>query len=205
MTTSRLEAFSDGVLAIIITVMVLELSRPQGNTLSALLHETGPGLLAYLLSFIYVAIYWNNHHHTLQLTDRIDGSVLWANLAWLFFLSLLPFSTGWMAQTQFSRVPVILYGVNLLFTALAFFSVQWRIIRAQGEHSRLRQALGRDWKGKVSGGLYSAGVISAVVDRSTMHIGVIVALAAFVVVALLWFIPDRRIDRTYRISQEEQP
>ena len=142
MRTSRLEAFSDGVLAIIITIMVLELREPAGSDLAALWHATGPGLLSYLLSFIYVGIYWTNHHHMFQLTEHVTGGVLWANLSLLFFLSLFPFTTQWMDTTHFARTPVVVYGVNLLAAALAYYVLQTVIIRSQGHDSALRKAIG---------------------------------------------------------------
>ncbi len=192
-----MEAFSDGVLAIILTIMVLELRRPEADTFAAFLQGTGPALLTYLLSFIYVGIYWNNHHHTLQMTDSVKAPAMWANLALLFFLSLLPFATGWMDETSFARVPVIIYGTTLLLSSMAFFILQRVIIHSQGEYSPLRRALGRDRKGKAPALLYALGVLAAALDTTSSGIGVAIALSAYVVVALLWFIPDRRIDRTY--------
>ena len=148
--TSRLEAFSDGVLAIIITIMVLELKVPEGHDLSDLVHTTGVGLLTYLLSFVYVGIYWNNHHHMFHLVRRVGGGVLWANLALLFCLSLFPFTTAWMDESRFERIPVVIYGLNLLSAAIAYLVLQTVIIRQQGPKSPLRQAVGTDIKGKVS-------------------------------------------------------
>ena len=150
MRTSRLEAFSDGVLAIIITIMVLELKVPEGHDLSDLVHTTGVGLLTYLLSFVYVGIYWNNHHHMFHLVRRVGGGVLWANLALLFCLSLFPFTTAWMDESRFERIPVVIYGLNLLSAAIAYLVLQTVIIRQQGPKSPLRQAVGTDIKGKVS-------------------------------------------------------
>lgn len=198
MRASRLEAFSDGVLAIIITIMVLGLRVPEGHHLSDLVHTTGIGLLTYLLSFVYVGIYWNNHHHMFHLARQVSGGVLWANLALLFFLSLFPFTTAWMDESRFAETPVVIYGLNLLTAAIAYFALQTVIIRQQGPESPLRQAVGSDIKGKISPGFYLAGILSALtVDRGG-HIGVGIALACFVTVAVIWIVPDRRIDRKVR-------
>jgi uncharacterized membrane protein len=193
--TSRLEAFSDGVLAIIITVMVLELKVPGGHTLTDLLNETGLGLLTYLLSFIYVGIYWNNHHHMFQLVGRVSGSVLWANLALLFCLSLFPFTTAWLDESRFAPTPVIVYGLNLLCAAIAYYTLQQVIIHQQGPDSPLRRALGSDLKGKLSPAFYLVAILSALVIP---RVGVAIALACYVAVAILWIVPDRRIDRAIR-------
>ena len=150
MRTSRLEAFSDGVLAIIITIMVLELDAPEGSTLADLRQAAGLGLLTYVLSFVYIGIYWSNHHHLFQLVDRVDGLVLWANLLLLFFLSLYPFTTAWMDQTRLEhQTPVVVYGVNLLLAAVAYSVLELAIFRANGPDSRARAALGGDTKGAV--------------------------------------------------------
>ncbi|SIR61742.1 TMEM175 family protein [Williamsia sterculiae] len=196
MTTGRLEAFSDGVLAIIITIMVLELKAPEGTRITDLGHATGTGLLTYLLSFVYVGIYWNNHQHTFQLTQKINGRVLWANLALLFFLSLLPFATTWMDDSEFARTPVVFYGVLLLLISLAYFVLQRVIKTAEGDDSALRVALGGDRKGKISVVLYIVGIVAALVVTAA-DAGVWIALSLFVVVAILWIIPDSRIDRYY--------
>ena len=201
MRTSRLEAFSDGVLAIIITVMVLELKIPSGEDLADLIHTTGVGLLTYLLSFVYVGIYWNNHHHMFHLVGRIRGGVLWANLALLFCLSLFPFTTAWMDDTRFARTPVVVYGLNLLAAAISYFVLQTVIIRQQGPESPLRQAVGSDYKGRLSPVFYLVGIASALVIDRGGHIGVAIALACFVAVAIVWVVPDRRIDRL--VSQHE--
>jgi uncharacterized membrane protein len=199
--TSRLEAFSDGVLAIVITVMVLELRVPTGPHFTDLVHTTGVGLLTYLLSFVYVAIYWNNHHHMFQLVRGVSGGVLWANLALLFCLSLFPFTTAWMDDTKFAETPVFIYGLNLLAAAIAYFTLQTVIIRQQGPVSPLQQAIGRDIKGKISPAFYLAGMLSALfIDRSG-RAGVAIAVACYVGAAILWIVPDRRIDRA--ISQRE--
>ena len=203
MRTGRLEAFSDGVLAIIITIMVLELKVPEGPDFSELVHTTGVGLLTYLLSFIYVGIYWNNHHHMFHLVRRVSGGVLWANLALLFCLSLFPFTTTWVDDSRFARTPIVIYGVNLLAAALAYLVLQTVIIRQQGPESPLRRAIGSDVKGKISSVLYPAGILSALfVDRGG-RVGVAIAVAFFVGGAIMWVVPDRRIDRAVR--QLESP
>jgi uncharacterized membrane protein len=196
--TSRLEAFSDGVLAIIITIMVLELKVPEGHDLSDLFHTTGVGLLTYLLTFIYVGIYWNNHHHMFHLVRQVSGGVLWANLALLFCLSLFPFTTAWVDESKFEQTPVVIYGLNLLGAAAAYFVLQTVIIRRQGPESALRQAIGADIKGKVSPAFYLAGILSALAIDRNGHVGVGIALACFVGVAIMWIVPDRRIDRAVR-------
>jgi uncharacterized membrane protein len=188
MEANRLEAFSDGVIAIIITVMVLEMKVPHGADLSALAPVL-PVFLTYVLSYVYLGIYWNNHHHMLKLTETIDGSVLWANLHLLFWLSLLPFTTGWMGENHFERWPTVLYGVNLLCCAIAYYVLQARIIRWQGPASGLAKAVGRDLKGKMSPVLYVAGIVAAWI--ASPEIGV----AFFVLVALMWLVPDRRLER----------
>jgi uncharacterized membrane protein len=184
--TSRLEAFSDGVLAIIITIMVLELHIPEEPTLHAL-GESATGFLTYALSFVYVGIYWNNHHHMFQVVDTISGTVLWANLHLLFWLSLFPFSTAWMDETGFARTPTIVYGVNLLLAAVAYYAVEQAIF-AGGSGDRLRAALGRDLKGKLSPLMYLTGMALAFVATW-------LAVAVFVVAALVWLLPDRRVER----------
>jgi uncharacterized membrane protein len=196
--TSRLEAFSDGVLAIIITIMVLELRVPEGHSLSDLIHTTGVGLLTYLLSFVYVGIYWNNHHHMFHLVRRVSGGVLWANLALLFCLSLFPFTTAWMDDSRFERTPVVVYGLNLLSAAIAYVVLQTVIIWQQGPESPLRQAVGGDFKGKISPAFYIAGILSPLLIDRSGHVGVAIALACYVGVAIMWVVPDRRIDRAVR-------
>ncbi|AUZ55495.1 MULTISPECIES: TMEM175 family protein [Stenotrophomonas] len=186
MGKGRLEAFSDGVLAIIITIMVLEMKAPEGATLDALL-PLAPSLLSYVLSFIYVGIYWNNHHHLLQACRRVTGSVLWANLHLLFWLSLLPFATRWMGNNHLAPLPSVAYGVVLLAAAIAYWLLQRRIIAADGSESVLRHALGVDWKGKLSPVLYLAGIGATLVDAR-------LGQALYALVALLWLIPDRRIE-----------
>ncbi|HZI82518.1 MAG TPA: TMEM175 family protein [Casimicrobiaceae bacterium] len=188
MEANRLEAFSDGVIAIIITIMVLEMKVPHGTDLAALAPVL-PVFLTYVLSFAYLGIYWNNHHHMLKLAESIDGSVLWANLHLLFWLSLLPFATGWMGENHFERWPTVLYGVNLLCCAVAYYVLQARIIRCQGRDSRLAKAVGRDLKGKISPLLYACGIVAA------WTVSAKIAVAFYVFVALLWLIPDRRLER----------
>jgi uncharacterized membrane protein len=190
MGKNRLEAFSDGVLAIIITIMVLELKVPQGQDLSALLPLL-PVFLSYVLSFIYVGIYWNNHHHLLLTVQNVSGRVLWANLNLLFWLSLFPFVTGWMGENHFASVPSTLYGLVLLMAALAYQVLQIQIIDSQGENSLLKRAVGRDWKGKTSLICYAAAILASLVLPW-------LAQALFVFVALLWLVPDQRIERVLR-------
>ncbi|QDZ13605.1 TMEM175 family protein [Humibacter ginsenosidimutans] len=187
MRSSRLEAFSDGVLAIVITVMVLGLAVPKGETFTALWHTTGLGLLTYLLSFIYIGIYWNNHHHLFQLHPQVGGGVLWANLHLLFWLSLYPFTTAWLTETRVALVPTVIYGVNLLGAAIAYSILQAVIIRRPGGQ-RLREALGRDVKGWISPFLYVLGIGLAFVVPW-------LGLVPYIAVAVLWLIPDRRIER----------
>jgi uncharacterized membrane protein len=188
MTTKRLEAFSDGVLAIIITIMVLELHAPEGTSMHSLWESSGTGLLTYVLSFTYVGIYWNNHHHLFHLVGRVTGGVLWANLHMLFWLSLYPFTTSWMDETDFARVPVIVYGVNLLCAGVSYYVLQQVIFHAEGPDSRLRAALGSDWKGRLSPVIYLAGIGLAFVSSA-------LAMVPFAAVALMWLVPDRRVER----------
>ena len=160
MRKNRLEAFSDGVLAIVITIMVLELSVPEGPTLSAL-RDLWPVLLSYVLSFVYLAIYWNNHHHMLAVTHRVSGAILWANMHLLFWLSLVPFVTGWMGENQFAATPTATYGVVLLLAAIAYYILQGRILAREGPDSVIARAVGADWKGKLSPVLYAVAIPSA--------------------------------------------
>jgi uncharacterized membrane protein len=190
MRSNRLEAFSDGVLAIIITIMVLELDVPEGPTLKDL-QPSLSGLGTYLLSFVYVGIYWNNHHHMFQLVRRITGAVLWANLALLFFLSLFPFTTAWMDESGFARTPMVVYGVNLLGAAVCYTVLQTTIIHAEGDDSLLRDAVQRDRKGKGSMVLYVTGIALAFVSPW-------ISLAVFTVVAIIWLAPDPRLERYLR-------
>jgi uncharacterized membrane protein len=188
MSTGRMEAFSDGVLAIVITVMVLELPTPHGATWGAL-HDALPVLLSYVLSFVYIGIYWSNHHHMLQVTDRVTGLILWANLHLLFWLSLVPFTTAWMGENHFAATPAAAYGLVLLAAAAAYYALQEAIIRDQGPASRLARAVGRDRKGRGSPFLYATAVGLSFVDRW-------LAVAIYVGVALMWLVPDRRVERT---------
>jgi len=188
MEPNRLEAFSDGVIAIIITVMVLEMKVPHGVDLAALAPVL-PVFLTYVLSYVYLGIYWNNHHHMFKVAESIDGSVMWANLHLLFWLSLLPFTTGWMGENHFERWPTVLYGFNLLCCALAWYVLQARIIRCQGRDSRIARALGRDLKGKLSPLFYLAGIALAWLGEPPAGV------ALFVFVALMWLVPDRRFER----------
>src|SRR5690242_7972837 len=192
MPKGRLEAFSDGVIAIIITIMVLEMKVPHGDRLQDL-EPLLPVFLSYLLSFFYVGIYWNNHHHMLHTCSVVTGAMLWANLHLLFWLSLFPFATGWMGENHFTAAPTVLYGVVLLMAAIAYYVLQQMIIRAQGNDSILKKAGGRDWKGKLSLLLYLLAIIA------TFH-ATSVAQGIFVSVALLWLIPDRRIKNTLQNS-----
>jgi len=195
--TSRVEAFSDGVLAIIITIMVLELREPGNPSLAGLWDAAGLGLLSYLLSFVYVGIYWTNHHHMFQLAERVTGGVLWANLGLLFTLSLFPYTTVWVDTTHYARTPVVVYGVNLLAAALAYYILQTVIIRSQGDDSALRRAIGADYKGKISPVAYVAGAVAALVAGGGTGLGrpgIWIAVACYVGVAAMWVIPDRRIE-----------
>jgi uncharacterized membrane protein len=182
-----MEAFSDAVIAIIMTIMVLELRPPEGADWSSL-QPLLPVFLIYVLSFVYLGIYWNNHHHLLQATTKITGGILWANINLLFWLSLFPFATGWMGENHMATVPTVAYGLVLLMAALGFFILQSVIARSEGPDSELAAALGRDVKGKASLVIYSTGVLVAFVSP-------VVSVALYVVVAVIWFIPDRRIER----------
>lgn len=197
MSSTRLEAFSDGVLAIIITIMVLELRAPEGPTLADLVHTTGLPLLTYVVSFAYVGIYWANHHHLFQAVERIDGRVLWPNLHLLFWLSLFPFTTGWMDDSGLARIPVLVYGVNLLAAALAYALLEQVLLHRPDADSRLRRALNRDAKLIASPILYALGILAALLgDVLPDHLGVIIALGCYVAVALIWIVPDRRVERS---------
>ncbi|MFI0608180.1 MAG: TMEM175 family protein [Anaerolineae bacterium] len=187
MTKSRLEAFSDGVLAIIITIMVLELRAPEGDSLAAL-REIIPTLLGYALSFVFVGIYWNNHHHLFQAVQVVDGRVLWANLHLLFWLSLVPFATAWMGDNGFSSWPVAFYGTVLLLAGAAYYVLVRTLLVRHGEDSVLARAIGIDTKGRLSLVLYALGIVLAV-GRPLW------ACALYVLVAVIWLVPDRRIER----------
>ncbi|MEO0457871.1 MAG: TMEM175 family protein [Cyanobacteria bacterium P01_A01_bin.114] len=187
MQTGRLEAFSDGVLAIIITIMVLELKVPEGARLSAL-QPLWPIFLSHVLSYLYLGIYWTNHHHLFQAARRVNGRILWANLHLLFWLSLVPFVTGWMGKNRFAALPVAMYGVVLLAAAVAYFMLSQAIISHQGNESVLSQALGKDLKGKLSMGIYVIAILLAFASPW-------VACVLYGLVAAIWFIPDRRIEK----------
>jgi uncharacterized membrane protein len=187
MSRGRLEAFSDGVLAIVITIMVLELVPPHGSSLEILV-PLWPKFLAYVMSFAYIGIYWNNHHHLLHTTHAVTGRVLWANLHLLFWLSLVPFTTAWMGENEFAPIPVAVYGASLITPAIAFSLLVLAILRVPGQSPALAEALGRNMKGKVSIALYAAGVPIALWAP-------LVAVALFIGVALLWIVPDPRFER----------
>ena len=188
MGKNRLEAFSDGVIAIIITIMVLELKVPHGDTLESLMPLV-PVFFSYVLSFLYVGIYWNNHHHMLHACTRVTAPVLWTNLHLLFWLSLFPFTTGWMGENHFAPVPSALYGVVLLMAAIAYWLLQQAIIAAEGPASILRSAVGRDWKGRLSPLLYIAAIVSTSWESASW-----MAQAIYACAAIIWFVPDRRIE-----------
>jgi len=187
MGKGRLEAFSDGVLAIIITIMVLELKVPHEAHLQAL-YQLIPVFLSYVLSFVYLGIYWNNHHHLLHTCHKVTGPILWANLHLLFWLSLIPVTTGWTGENHFASLPSAVYGIVLLMAAIAYYILQQVIILSQGTESILKKAVGRDWKGNLSPALYATAVVAAF--WSTW-----LANGLYVLVALLWLVPDRRIER----------
>ncbi len=190
MTTGRLEAFSDAVIAILMTIMVLELRPPEGADLQALRH-LGPTVLSYVLSFVYLGIYWNNHHHMLHACQGVNGKILWANLHLLFWLSLVPFVTGWMGENHFGRWPTALYGAVMLMAAVAYIILQKAIVTQGGERSRLGMAVGGDLKGKITTSMYVAAIPLAFVDPW-------IADAIYVAVAVVWFLPDPRIERTLK-------
>lgn len=187
MGKGRLEAFSDGVIAIIITIMVLELKVPHGSQWADLA-KLGPVFFSYVLSFVYVGIYWNNHHHMLHATHKVTGPVLWANLHLLFWLSLVPFATGWMGENHFAAAPAALYGVVMLMAAIAYWILQQTIIAAEGPDSLLKRAVKGDWKGKLSPVIYLAAIPGAFWSPW-------ISLGLYVLVALIWLVPDRRIER----------
>jgi len=193
MDKTRLETFSDGVIAILITIMVLELKIPHGTDWEAL-RPLFPMVVTYVLSFIYLGIYWNNHHHMLQATERINGKILWANLHLLFWLSLVPFVTGWMGENHFAPLPTAVYGAILLAAGIAYYILQRLIIVEQGENSRLKKAIGSDIKGKISPVIYIAAIALAFVNQW-------ISDALYVFVALMWLVPDRRIES--KITQDK--
>ena len=190
MSSDRLKAFSDGVVAIIITIMVLELKVPHGAGWSDLAGLT-PVFLSYVLSFIYVAIYWNNHHHLLHTSEKVDSAILWANMNLLFWLSLIPFATGWMGENHFAPLPTALYGLALLMPAIAYYLLQRAIIRRHGSEGVLAQALGTDFKGKISPVLYLTAIGAAFVATWISYL-------IYVLVAVMWLVPDRRIENALR-------
>ena len=195
MTKTRLEAFSDGVIAIIITVMVLELRVPRGSQLAAL-RPLVPVFLSYVLSFIFLGIYWNNHHHMLQAVKHVNGPVLWANLHLLFWLSLIPFVTGWMGENHFAPLPTALYGAVLMMSGIAYYILELTIVRSQGESSKLEAAVGNDAKGKISVVLYAIAIPLAFVHQLLSDV-------IYVLVALWWLIPDRRIESLFNQTAGE--
>ncbi len=190
-----MEAFSDGVIAILITIMVLALHSPHGTSWAALREEL-PVLLVYVLSFVYLGIYWNNHHHMLAAVSRVSGRALWANLHLLLWLSLVPFTTAWMSQNRFPSIPTAVYGLVLLAPALAYYTLQATLLRIEGEQSVLRAAIGADVKGKASPLLYCLGISLSFVDRW-------LGLAVYVAVALMWLIPDPRVERALAVDPKE--
>ena len=194
MGKTRLEAFSDGVIAIIITIMVLELKVPHDPSFGGLV-RLAPVFLSYVLSFVYVAIYWNNHHHMLHLVHKVTGGILWANMHLLFWLSLIPFVTGWMGENHFAPLPTALYGAVLLMAALAYYILQLRIIAAQGQQSPLAAAIGNDIKGKLSPVAYVIAIPAAFVS-------VWISGALYVAVALIWLVPDKRVEQA--LGQHEK-
>ena len=194
MSTTRLEAFSDAVIAILITIMVLELRPPEGTHLADL-RDLTPTFLSYVLSFVYLGIYWNNHHHLFQVTRQVNGVILWANLHLLFWLSLFPFVTSWMGEHSFAKVPTAVYGVVFLFAAIAYYVLQLAIVHDEGRDSQIAVALGADLKGKLSPVIYLVCIPIALVNQW-------IAVAGYVVVALLWLVPDRRLSQ---LGPDAQP
>ena len=192
MEKERLAAFSDGVIAIIITIMVLELKAPHGGSPGDLL-KLVPAFLSYVLSFVYVAIYWNNHHHMLATVTRVNGAILWANMHLLFWLSLIPFATGWMGENHFAALPTAFYGMVLLMAGVAYLILQYSIVRVDGPESPLGKALGVDWKGKVSLISYVPAILVSFWLTPAAH-------AIYVAVALLWLVPDTRIERALEVA-----
>ena len=196
MNKNRLEAFSDGVLAIIITIMVLEIRVPHGSDFSAL-KPLIPIVVSYILSFIYLAIYWNNHHHMMHTVKYVTGDILWANMHLLFWLSLVPFVTGWIGENHFAPVPMALYGVVMLMAAIAYYILQFRILKSHGPQSLLARAIGKDIKGKISPVLYLVAILSAYYN-SWISGGI------YVLVALIWLVPDKRIEIIFRNEMSEK-
>ena len=195
MSTNRLEAFSDGVLAIIITIMVLELKVPEHPDMESL-GESALGFWTYLLSFVYIGIYWSNHHHLFQVAQHVDGIVLWANLHLLFWLSLYPFTTAWLDESHVAELPTVVYGINLLCAAVAYYLLELRMLQLPQTGERLRAALGNDLKGKLSPVLYMVGIGLAFVEPW-------LGLVPFIAVALIWLVPDRRVERFLERERSE--
>ncbi len=187
MGKNRLEAFSDGVIAIIITIMVLELKVPHGENLETL-SPLVPVFLSYVLSFVYVGIYWNNHHHMLHTCNKVTGPILWANMHLLFWLSIMPFATGWMGENHFAAIPSALYGFILFMSAMAYWTLQQMIIASQGMDSLLKKAVGSDWKGKLSPVIYISAMVLAFWSQW-------ISMALYVLAALIWLVPDKRIEQ----------
>lgn len=195
MNKSRLEAFSDGVIAIIITIMVLQLNIPKGKDLQSL-KPLLPVFVSYVLSFVYLGIYWNNHHHLIHTVKHVTGSILWANLHLLFWLSLIPFVTRWIGDTNFAPIPSALYGIDLLMSAIAYYLLQTLILRKHGRNSLLARALGTDLKGKISPPLYLVAIVSTFIYEG-------ISIAIYILVALIWFIPDKRIERIFEDERKK--
>ena len=196
MKSGRLEAFSDGVLAIVITIMVLEMKVPHGADWAAL-GELWPVFLSYVLSFVYVGIYWNNHHHLLAAVDEVNGAIMWTNLHLLFWLTLIPFVTGWMGENHFARQPTMLYGAVLLLASIAYWILQGRILATEPPQSPLRRQMGHDRKGKLSPLTYLAGIVAAAFEP-------LIAIGIYALVAVIWIIPDRRIERALRQEGQQE-
>lgn len=194
MNKNRLEAFSDGVLAIVITIMVLEFKVPEGHFFEDL-KPLFPKLIGYILSFIYIGIYWNNHHHMMHTVQKVNGKILWANLHLLFWLSLLPFATAWIGESHFAPFPMLIYGIILFACAIAYFILQHHIIITQGKNSLLSNSLGKDYKGKLSNIFYIVGICFA------LYIPIISGIM-YISVALLWLVPDKRIERNFDIKND---
>lgn len=189
MNKNRLEAFSDGVLAIIITIMVLEFTIPNGHTFNDL-KPLLPKVLGYLLSFIYIAIYWNNHHHLMHTIAKVNGKILWANMHLLFWLSLIPFTTAWLGESEFANFPIFLYGIILLGSAIAYFILQHQIIKNEGKESLIFNSIGKDFKGKISTLLYVLAILFS------LYVPIISGII-YIVVALIWLVPDKRIEKNF--------
>jgi uncharacterized membrane protein len=195
MTKNRLEAFSDGVIAIIITIMVLELKPPHGSSLASL-KPLLPVFVSYILSFINVGIYWNNHHHMFQASHKISGSVLWTNMHLLFWLSLIPFATAWMGENNFGKVPVAVYGTVLFMAGVAYYFLAHCLTSIHGKESRFSKAVGSDTKGKISVSIYAAGIVLSFVNP-------LIAFALYVLVAVIWFVPDKRFEKLQEASEHK--